>query len=310
LTQHKKAAFIFPAFINEYPENPFSGLQELQNRFQELLTEASSLVDRDLAGFDFISNHFLWDELKTQYLTYTFSCAVGDILNGKKILPAYSAGYSMGIYAALFHAKVVTFAEGLFMIRNAYETIRNIVQDSKYGMCSIIGLNREDINSIIKLNYLKVEITNQNSGFAFVISGVHADILDLLKDATEEGALHTHLLNVSLPYHSAFLRETKNEFREFIETIRFEKPHTKIISLVDQHILEDKADIKEEVIKNLFTPLNWYKAQSELIRSGVNLFVECGPGKNLVKNAKFIDGDYKFFNACDYLKKLNTEYTD
>jgi [acyl-carrier-protein] S-malonyltransferase len=304
LTQHKKTAFIFPAFINEYPENPFSGLQELQNRFHYLLTEASSLVDPDMADFDFDSNHFLWDELRTQYLTFIYSCAVADVLNGKKIIPAYSAGYSMGIYAALVHSKVVTFTEGLLMIRKALETIRNVVQNRKYGMCSIIGLSREDINSLIHLLDLQVEITNQNSSFAFVISGVHSDIHDLLQAATAEGALHIHLLNVSLPYHSAFLRGTKNEFREFIETIRFEKPQTKIISLVDQQILLDPSMIKEEIIRNLYTPLNWYQTQSEFLKSGVNLFVECGPGKNLVKNAKFIDGEYQFLTLTGFLKQL------
>jgi hypothetical protein len=64
------------------------------------------------------------------------------------------------------------------------------------------------------------------------------------------------------------------------------------------------------VVKNLFTPLNWFRTQSELIKSGINLFIECGMGKNLVKNSKFIEGDYKFYSVCDYLKKQNTEYTD
>jgi [acyl-carrier-protein] S-malonyltransferase len=310
LIHRTNSAFIFPAFINEYPENPFGGLQELDDRFQFLFEKATSLVDPDLDEFDFVSTHYLWDELKTQYLTYIYSCAVADVLNKKRIIPAYSAGYSMGIYAALVHAQVVTFSEGLLLIKAAYESIRNVVQDKKYGMCSIIGLSRNDINDLIHSLDLHIEITNQNSEYAFVLSGLIEDIVNLLKIATAEGALHTHMLNVSLPYHSAFLRETKNEFREFIETIQFANPQTKIISLVDQHILQNPMDIKNEVIQNLFSPLNWYQTQSELIRSGVNLFVECGPGKNLVKNAKFIDGDYKFFNACDYLKKLNTEYTD
>jgi malonyl CoA-acyl carrier protein transacylase len=310
LTQHKKSAFIFPAFINEYPENPFSGFQELQDRFQDLLMEASSLVDPDLAGFDFISNHFLWDELKTQYLTYIYSCAVTEVLDKKRLIPAYSAGYSMGIYAALVHAKVVTFDDGLLLIKKAYETIREIVQDKKYGMCSIIGLSREDINSLIDSQNLHVQITNQNSSFTFVISGLYEDIMSLLKTATDEGALHTHLLNVSLPYHSDYLRETKPAFSDFIKKIRFANPQTKILSLIDQQIPEDPADIIEEVINNLFTPLNWYQTQSELLRFGVNLFVECGLGKNLMKNSKFIEGEFKFYSVCDYIKKLNTEYTD
>lgn len=305
MTKHTQSAFIFPAFINEYPENPFNGSQELQARFQYLLTEASLIIDHDLADFDFISNDFLRDELKTQYLTYIYSCAAADILSEKKIIPSYSAGYSMGIYAALVHAKVVTFGDGLLLIKNAYETIRNIVQDKKYGMCSIIGLSRNDITGLITSLNLHVEITNQNSNFAFVISGLHCDILTLLEVAKAEGALHTHLLNVSLPYHSDYLKETKPAFFDFIETIRFANPQTKLISLVDQQIFSDRADIKEEVIKNLFTPLNWFHTQSELLRTGVNLFIECGLGKNLAKNSKFIEGDYKFSNACDYIKNLN-----
>jgi [acyl-carrier-protein] S-malonyltransferase len=171
-------------------------------------------------------------------------------------------------------------------------------------MCSIIGLNRADIKSLILGDDFQVEITNQNSAFAFVISGVHSDILNLQQAATAEGALHTHLLNVSLPYHSAFLKDSKNEFSEFIETIRFEKPRTKIISLVDQQILEEQGAIKDEVIKNLFTPLNWYQTQIEMLRSGVNLLVECGPGKNLVKNAKFIEGEYQFLTITGFLKTI------
>jgi [acyl-carrier-protein] S-malonyltransferase len=310
LTQHKKSAYIFPAFINEYPENPFSGMQELHDHFHDLLTESASCIDPELAEFDFVSNHFLWDELKTQYLTCIYSCAVAKILDEKKIIPAFSAGYSMGIYAALVHARVVTFADGLLLIKKAYESIRKIIQDHKYGMCSVIGLTREDINRLICSFDLRVEITNQNSDFAFVLSGFHKDIINMIHAATEEGALHTHLLNVSLPYHSGFLKETRHAFSNFIESIRFANPRIKIISLVDQQILQYPSDIKEELIKNLFTPLNWYKTQLELLGSGVNLFVECGPGKNLVKNSKFIEGDYEFYSACDYLKNLNTEHTE
>jgi malonyl CoA-acyl carrier protein transacylase len=302
LTQHNKSACIFPAFINEYPKNPFGGLEELENRFQSLLSLSSSLVDSDLAEFDFISNDFLGDELKTQYLTYIYSCAVADILDKKKLLPDYSAGYSMGIYAALVHARVLTFDDGLLVIRKAYETFSNVARDKQFGMCSMIGLNREDIARLIRLPGLRVEITNQNSNVAFVLSGRYEDILELMKAATAEGALHTHLLNVSLPYHSRFLKESGHVFRDFLETMLFANPRTRIISLIDQHIIQTKSEIKEELIKNLFTPLNWYQTQLELIRSGVSLFVECGPGKNLERNSKFIEGEYQFSSLSGFLK--------
>jgi [acyl-carrier-protein] S-malonyltransferase len=297
------SSFIFPAFINEYSENPFEGSPELLDRFRLLLNESSFLADQGLAEFDFISNNFLSDELRTQCLTYIYSCSVADILSRKGVIPAYSAGYSIGIYAALVQANALSFSDGLFLVRQAYETITRIVSGRKYGMCSIIGLNREDINGLISSHFLGVEITNQNSEFAFVLSGLHEDILRLLNAAVQEGALHTHLLNVSLPYHSSFLKESRHSFGDFVGKISFTPPQTNIISLIDQHILKDPTDIREEVVKNLFTPLNWYRTQSDLVKSGINLFVECGMGKNLVKNSKFIEGDYKFYSAHDYLEK-------
>jgi [acyl-carrier-protein] S-malonyltransferase len=307
LTQHYKSAYIFPAFINEYPKDPFGGLEDLENHFQSLLSISSSLIDIDLAEFNFISNDFLGDELKTQYLTYIYSCAAADILDKKKLRPAYSAGYSMGIYAALVHAGVTTFSDGLLLIRKAYETIRNAARDEPFGMCSVIGLDREDLARLIRLSGFRVEITNQNSNVAFVLSGWHEDILELMKAATAEGALHTHLLNVSLPYHSRFLKESGHTFRDFLETMLFANPRTGIISLIDQHIVQNKSEIKEELIKNLFTPLNWYQTQLELIRSGVTLFVECGPGKNLERNSKFIEGEYQFSGLSGFLKLSGIE---
>jgi [acyl-carrier-protein] S-malonyltransferase len=202
------------------------------------------------------------------------------------------------------HARAVTFADGLLLIRKDYETIKDIVKDQIYGMCSVIGLSRNDIIDLIGLLNLPVEITNQNSEFAFVLSGLHKDILDIMKAALNEGALHVHLLNVTLPYHSDFLKETKHAFSIYIDTIKFTDPGIKIISLADQKLLKDPADIKEEIIKNLFTPLNWYKTQSELQSSGVNCFVECGFGKSLVKNAKFIEGEFQFLSLLGFFKQM------
>jgi hypothetical protein len=71
--------------------------------------------------------------------------------------------------------------------------------------------------------------------------------------------------------------------------------------------MNDPEDLKIEVINNLFTPLNWYKTQIALLQLGVNVFIECGFGNGLVKNAKFIEGNYKFYSAANYLRNLNTE---
>jgi len=55
---------------------------------------------------------------------------------------------------------------------------------------------------------------------------------------------------------------------------------------------------------NLFTPLNWYNTQLELAKLGVNVFVECGLGDGLTRNARFIEGDFRFYSALDFMKRI------
>jgi [acyl-carrier-protein] S-malonyltransferase len=310
LTRQNSYAFVFPAFINEYPEEPFGNSPELKKAFTFLLETAASKVDPGLALFDFSMNPLLDDELRTQYITFIYSCAAGDILEKNQIRPDFSAGYSLGLYAALIHAKAISFGDGLYLIRKAFETILECVNVEKYGMCSVIGLSREEIETLIDGNRWRIRIVNRNCPVAFVLSGQFDDIQSFKEAAIEEGALNVHLLNVTLPYHSGFLANTKSVFGKFIDSMDIKKPETRIISLIDQRIIIDKADIRKELVSNLFTPLNWYLTQSALMELGVNRFVECGPGKSLVKNAKFIEGEYQFLSLSTLLSNWITDKTD
>ena len=303
MSEEKKTAFIFPAFAHEYPDDLFGGSGDFEHIFYLFLKQASSEVDLDLNNFNSVLNNFLEDEVRTQYITYLYSCSLSKYFKKKGISPCFTAGYSMGIYSSLFHSEVTSFNAGLLLIRSAYHAIKSITGDGNFGMCSVIGLSRKDITELIQSHELEVGITNQNSQYAFVLSGTLKDIMILTDIAKAEGALHTHLLKVMLPYHSTILNETKESFSEFINSIHFNPPSTSIISLIDQRIVYEPEDLKKEVVNNLFTPLNWYKTQLELQNAGVNLFIECGFGNGLVKNARFIDGDFKFYSALDYLRK-------
>ena len=80
-----------------------------------------------------------------------------------------------------------------------------------------------------------------------------------------------------------------------------------IVSLVDQDILLEEQSLKDEVVRNLFTSLNWYKTQLYLQELGINRFVECGSGKGIVKNARFIEGDAVFYTANSYTLLLDAK---
>jgi len=287
----KKLAFVFPPFASEYPDDPFSNLEGFDDCFRKYLSRAAEFADPSLNKFSIPSSTFLEDELETQYISYIQACSLVSWFRGKGIIPAYSSGYSMGIYAALFQAEVISFLDGLVLIRQAFKEIRKVVGNKKFGMCSIIGLNKNDIEQLIEKQDLNLAIAIQNSVCSFSVSGPAKDITRLTESALQEGALSARLLNVTVPYHSSFLKDTASTFTEFVSQMQFRHPRMPIVSLIDQEILLEDNTLKVEVVRNLFTPLNWYETQLYLQELGVNRFVECGSGKGIVKNARFIEGE-------------------
>ncbi|MCX6249009.1 MAG: ACP S-malonyltransferase [Bacteroidetes bacterium] len=297
----KKLAFVFPPFASDYPDEPFTNLSGFEDCFRKFLSRAAEFADPDLNQFSIPSRTFLDDELKTQYISYIQACALVSWFRQKGVIPAYSSGYSMGIYAALFQSEVISFLDGLVLIRQAYKEIKKITGKQEYGMCSIIGLNQDDIDHLILKQKTTLKLAIQNSVCSFSFSGIAREIQKLAESAQEEGALSTRVLNVSVPYHSFYLKDISEGFSEFVNQMSFRSPKMPIVSLIDQEILLEEHALKNEVVRNLFTSLNWYGTQLYLQELGVNRFVECGSGKGIVKNARFIEGDAVFYTANSFM---------
>jgi len=301
----KKLAFVFPPFASDYPDDPFANLSGFDDCFRKYLSRAAEFADPDLMQFAIPSRTFLEDELKTQYISYIQACSLVSWFRAKGVIPAYCSGYSMGIYAALFQSEVISFLDGLVLIRQAFKEIKKATGKLDYGMCSIIGLNQDDVEQLIQKENLNLKLAIQNSVCSFSISGTAEDVLRLTGYAQKEGALSTRVLNVSVPYHSVFLRDTADGFSEFVNQMQFRSPKMPIVSLVDQEILLEEHALKNEVVRNLFTSLNWYETQLYLQELGVNRFVECGSGKGIVKNARFIEGDAVSYTANSFSELLD-----
>jgi [acyl-carrier-protein] S-malonyltransferase len=291
-----KTAFVFPAFVNEYSEALFNA-PGIEDTFRRLLGEAASLFDPDLAYFSTKECNFPGDELRTQLITYILSCSISYELRKNQVIPSISAGYSMGIYAAAFDAGSIDFAGGLFLIREAYILARKACSANKWGMCGVLGLGREDLDDLLKM-FPSVRITNQNSPHSFILSGEAGEVNLFIDAAREEGALNTVLLNTGLPYHSPVLNVTEREFSRIIKgQLQVRTPSYPIISLVDRSMLVGSSAIINEFVRNLYTPLNWYMTLQKILESGIRTIIECGPGKGLVKNAKFVEGEFEFITA-------------
>jgi len=289
-------AFIFPAFANDYLNHPGNLLPGFTDQFNSFIALTENRLHPGLADFDFETCNYLEDELKRQLVTYLYSCAASAALRKSGMIPGFSAGYSMGLYAALFDAGVISLEDGIILIREAYTAIRELVKENRYGMGTLIGLSRQDLIELLQEAGDTLEITNQNAPFSFVISGDYSSVVRILELAREEGALHVRQLPVNTPYHCGFLESAAKQFKTCFPEIEFRPPLTRLHSLIDARELKDSLQIREELTNNLFQPLNWFETMTALVDSGVSTLIECGPSRGLAKNAKFIEGKFRFLS--------------
>ena len=297
-----KFSLLFPAFGADFFRVENRIITDYKNISGKKIKQASEILGIDFGLDDFFLYDTPDDELVSQYKAYIFSSIMTDILKNTIALAEYTTGYSMGIYAALYFCQSIEFEEGLNLIKNAYELIKNTIQKDEYGMGSIIGLEFNDITKIINNNSIDVEIINQNNKLSFVISGKLDEVKLIVDKAKEEGALNTKVLPISAPYHSNFLKDAAKSFTEYLKGINIKDSKYKIISGHNQKVISQKNEIIDELSANIYTKHNWLATMNKLIDLKVNSFFECGAGKSLSKTAKFIEGDYKIYT----IKNLNT----
>src|SRR4030042_3413035 len=138
--KRSKTAAIFPAFGCRYRGNEQEILNGLSGDLRDMLSRACKSVDINMHEFLSRAGGDFKDELQSQYAVYLYGCAVSNIVKRYGIHTDYAAGYSMGLYAALYHAESVTFEQGLDLIHTAYQNIKKATVKLKFGIGVISGL--------------------------------------------------------------------------------------------------------------------------------------------------------------------------
>lgn len=282
-----KTAILFPAFVNEYSGAEEKVLAAFPNHFRDMLAEASEIPGIDLSDFSFSENIFLDDELKTQYISYIYSCALAGILRGRKVVPGMVTGYSMGLYSALYYCGSISYLDGLALVKGAWEALSAALPAGSWGMGMVVGLTENDVTGLLS-GTKHLFICNQNNPHTFILSGEAAELSGFLEAARLEGALRTSLLPVSRPYHTDILTGAVPAVKDILDGMNFQDPRYPYLSSLTMRKITDAAGLKQEVLQNLHHRMDWLGAMQRLIGEGMDVFFECGAGDGLTRNFRFI----------------------
>lgn len=212
----------------------------------------------------------------------------------------YAAGLSLGEYAALIYGGALSLEEGLLLIKERGRIMGSALPEGLGKMAAVLKLNDEKLKELLDRagEFGIVEGANFNCPGQVVISGENQAIDEAVKIAKELGGLGIPL-NVSGPFHSSLLEPASEEFFNTIKNVDINELNKVIYSNVKGLPYEKEDDIRELLKKHIRTSVLFEKTINHMIDSGVDTFIEVGPGKALRGFVKKINKNAKLLNVED-----------
>ena len=284
---------------------PANGIEAAGNEKEILFSAISSDVESRINNSAFLkslgfvfkeNNSYLFEsELNSQLATYIYSAVFSDYLKKSGVVSSCLAGYSLGIYAALYHGGAVSFDDGLKIMHFIFKQTEASLSGFEFAMAGIIGFDTGFLTELLNSGFKSLKIINKNNKHSHVVSGYKDEIIRFLDTARSEGALSSKLLPVTAPYHTDFMREPSLKLLDFLKTLTIQNSEINIISGIDQRIFREKNEIIKELADNLIKSISWNNVMENLLKMNMNIFIESGPGNSLYKISRFIPGDYQFY---------------
>ena len=202
----------------------------------------------------------------------------------------YFAGHSLGEYSALCCANSISFDQTIRLLKYRGKAMQNAVPNNEGGMVAVLGANINNIKKILEENKDKYScyIANDNSIGQIVVSG-KIDSIDFFSQDLKKNKIKNIKLPVSAPFHCPLMKNATNEMKSIILETEFKDPTHNIISNVTAKPVSNSDEIKKLLIEQIEKPVRWRESVLNMIGSGINQFIEVGPGKVLASIVKRID---------------------
>jgi len=206
----------------------------------------------------------------------------------------YFAGHSLGEYSALSCAGYLNFSDTLKILRIRGDAMQNSVPKGEGGMVAVLGSKVEIIEKILKDNEqnLSAQIANDNSEGQIVLSGKTEDLNKLIL-ILKENTIKNIKLPVSAPFHCSLMNKATNIMSEELNKLNFIEGKNKLISNVSANEISNTTELKKLLVKQIENRVRWRESVINMINSGINHFIEIGPGKVLSGLVKRISKEVK-----------------
>lgn len=288
----KRIAFLFPGQGAQYPQMALDLYQE-SKRVQKLFDQASEAAGMNMKA---LLERASAEELKRTDLSQSTitlaNLAAASVLRDRGIEPIACAGFSLGEYAALATAGVISdedcfklvFERGKAM-QKAADRLATEQSGSEPGMAAVLGLPGEQVEALIaewkQAGLADLYAANFNSPKQVVVAGTAAALAQAEERFKAAGARRVIRLQVAGPFHSPLVSDALEAFAPVLEMTSFTDPRISLYSNVTGKQVHSGQEAKKLALRQITEPLRWTSEEAQLAELGLDAVLETGPGKVL-----------------------------
>ena len=207
--------------------------------------------------------------------------------------PALLAGHSLGEYTSLVVSGAIGLADGVRLVSERGRLMQEAGEIHPGSMAAIIGLDEITVDEICLET--GAEMANINGNDQIVISGDKLCVARATDMASIRGAKKTILLAVSGAFHSSLMSPAQEGLAAAIHEVKIQDPSIPVIANSTCKPITTAQEVKDELMKQLCSCVQWEKSIGLMLDLGVSSFIEFGPGRVLGSMIKRIS------SAPDYL---------
>lgn len=212
-------------------------------------------------------------------------------------MPDVVAGHSLGEYAALVAAGVLTLAQAIPLVRLRAAAMQEAVPVGAGAMSAVLGLDADRVKAVCAEVTAQlgggevVEAVNFNDPGQTVIAGTKAAVEAAGAAMKAAGAKRALPLPVSAPFHSSLMQPAAEKLKAALAGLTLAAPQIAVLNNIDVATPTDPAAIADALYRQAFGPVRWVECVQAMKARGITHVVECGPGKVLAGMTKRIDTD-------------------
>ena len=218
---------------------------------------------------------------------------------GEDFKPDMVGGHSLGEFSALVAAGAMDFEDGLRLVIARANAMQKCCELHPSTMAAIVKLDDktvEDVCAEITAAGDVVVAANYNTPGQLVISGTMEGVAKA-SDKLKELKGRAIPLAVGGAFHSPLMEPARVELAAAIDKTVFHKPICPCYQNVNALPQTDAEEIKQNLIKQLTSPVRWTATVQNMIKDGATEFIEVGPGTALQGMVKRISPDVDAHSA-------------